>query len=683
MIFQDENNRIKAVIVGLIVGTLLIYSQVWRFEFTNFDDEGYVTRNPIVQSGLTGEGVAWAFQNGLMGNWHPITCLSHMLDCDIFGTAAGGHHLVNVAFHIANAVLLFLLLQRMTGSLWRSAVVAALFAWHPLRVESVAWISERKDVLSAFFGLLSLWAYVKYVRGVRDPKSVEASPVSRITFHASRWYWFALLFFALALMSKPMLVTWPFVLLLLDFWPLGRVGVDRWQVTGVTNPTPETARPSPPFYSLVVEKVPFFALSIVMSIVTFRVQRNWGAMNDLERLSIPDRVSNALVSYVRYLGKTLWPTDLAALYPHPGQWAMWQVGGSVLLLLVITAMSMLLMRRQPWIAVGWCWFLGTLVPVIGLVQVGRQALADRYTYLPHIGLFVACVWSAALIVRQVSSRRIMAGIAAGLLLVGCLGVSWKQTGHWRNSVTLFEHTLSVTTNNVVAEYNYAQGLGTVGRAEEAMEHYRRALRIRPDYYAAHVNLGAMLRQLGDLSGATNHLGQAVALEPTNSLPRLHLGLALSAMQDWPAADAQFATASALGTTEPKLPAEWAKVLLAQKKTREAADQFRASLQFEPDSLEALNNLAWILATDASAEVRNGDEAVRHALRACQLTFYQQTLLIGTLAAAYAEAGQFEEACRTAEQAIALAEKNGETALAERNRDLLHLYQATKPYREQN
>lgn len=688
MLFPDLSTRTKVIIGALMVGTLLIYAQTARFEFTNFDDEGYVTRNPVVQRGLTWEGVVWAFQSGLMGNWHPITCLSHMLDCDIFGPAAGGHHLVNVVLHLANAVLLFLLMQRLTGSVWRSAMVAALFAWHPLRVESVAWISERKDVLSAFFGLLCLFAYVQYVRcgsvrGVPGPAALL-----RTSFHVSRWYWLALLLFALALLSKPMLVTWPFVLLLLDYWPLQRV-------SGIASAFRETAREglnpeklesegkpsSASILQLVLEKIPFFLLSLGMSIVTFLVQRSWGAMSHLDRLSLEDRTANALVSYVRYLGKTIWPVDLAALYPHPGQWAMGPILISILLLLALSFLAVLLLRRQPWVAFGWCWYLGTLVPVIGLIQVGRQSMADRYTYLPHMGLFIAVVWAIAAWVGQIRLRQQVAAVGSGLVLLGCMVVSWKQTGHWRNSVTLFEHVLAVTTNNVVAEYNYAQGLSTVGRAEESMEHYRRALRLRPDYFAAHVNLGAMLYQLGDLSGATNHLGRAVALEPTNSIPRLHLGLALAALQDWPAADEQFAAAKALGTTEPRLAAEWAKVLLAQRKTREAIEQFRESLRTAPDSLEALNNLAWILATDASPEVRDGPAAVRHALRACQLTQYQQTLVVGTLAAAYAEAGQFDDACRTAEQAIALAEANGETELAVRNRELLRLYQAGKPYHE--
>src|SRR6266545_2204624 len=371
----------RTILTCLLVGgiTLATFWPVTRHDFIYYDDPDYVTENPYVQTGLNWQSVVWAFTTGHSGNWHPVTWLSHMLDCQVFGLKPGYHHLTNVLFHAANTLLLFLVLERMTAAFWRSAFVATLFALHPLHVESVAWVAERKDLLSTFFGLLTLWAYARYCK-----ESKARGPRAKV------FYGFALLLFALGLMSKPMLVTWPFVLLLLDFWPLRRL---CYQPGG---------RFGRDFLRLVREKVPFFCLVTISSIVTFLVQDRRGYVMTVGGVSLALRLVNALVSYVKYLGKTVWPAGLAIFYPHPeirypasDQWPLWQIVAGALLLTLISAFAVLRLKRQPWLATGWLWYLGTLVPVIGIVQVGAQAMADRYSYVPLIGVFICLVWGIA------------------------------------------------------------------------------------------------------------------------------------------------------------------------------------------------------------------------------------------------------------------------------------------------
>jgi len=600
------------IYLALLLITAAVYWPVGQFDFVNCDDPEYVTANPQVQAGLTPAGVAWAFRAVVASNWHPLTCLSLMLDCQLFGKSAGAHHLVNLLFHLANTLLLFLVWRRMTGEVWPSALVAALFAWHPLHIESVAWISERKDVLSTFFGLLTLLAYARHAAGDKR-QATGTSFWSRVRCHVSPSYFWALFFFALGLMSKPMLVTWPFVLLLLDFWPLKRVTSDTWRVTGWRISAAQLAG----FNRLLLEKVPFFTLAMATCIITFLAQRAAGTM-ELLKLSLADRAGNAAVSGARYLGKLVWPDQLAFFYPYPGPWfvnsalwTVWQVMGAAALLAFITAAAIWQWRR-PYLIVGWLWFLGTLVPVIGLVQVGGQSMADRYTYIPLIGLFVMVAWGG----KELSGRRpggkFIVGAAAALLLAACLVMTSRQLRYWQNSEVLCRHAIAVTRDN----------------------------------YKAHFNLGLALMNEGKTNECLQQMYEAVAIAP--------------------------------GFNGRKVLAE---TLLLDGRTPEAIEQYRQLVQFAPDEVEALNNLAWLLATDADSQVRNGADAVQYGKRACALTQYKDTALIGTLAAAYAEAGQFDDAIRTAEMAISSASAAGETNLLEKNRRLLELYRAGHPYHE--
>ncbi len=424
-----RRHRLEVIVsVVLIMATLAVYWQVQNHEFVNYDDDLYVTDNPHVKAGLTREGAIWAFVATHAGNWHPLTWLSHMLDCEVYGVNPWGHHLTNLLLHIGNTILLFLLFRHVTGAVWRSTLVAALFALHPLHVESVAWVSERKDVLSTLFWLSTMWTYLRHVE----------SP-------GFRWYLLALLSFALGLMAKPMLVTLPFVLLLIDYWPLGRLQF------GQSNRTHESMTPGlqrSSVSSLIFEKVPFFAISAVSSTVTYIVQLSAGAMPSQDVLPLQVRTANALVSYISYIGKMIWPHHLAVSYPHPGSnLPLWQIAGASLLLVFISALVIRGAGRFPYLVVGWLWYLGTLVPVIGLVQVGSQAMADRYTYVPLIGLFVIIVWGAPNLVRRWRHGRFLLVSSSGVLLLTLMACTWLQTSYWKDSFTLFQRTLDVTADN--------------------------------------------------------------------------------------------------------------------------------------------------------------------------------------------------------------------------------------------
>ena len=406
------------LVVGLClaIATLTVFWEVRNHQFVNYDDNRYVTENRIVQAGLTREGALWAFTTTHASNWHPLTWLSHMLDCELFGANPRAHHLSNLILHLANSLLLFLVFKRMTGMLWQSAFVAALFAIHPLHVESVAWVSERKDVLSAFFWMLTLWAYLHYV----------VSP-------GFGRYLLVLLFFALGLMAKPMLVTLPFVLLLMDYWPLGRLRLD-----GSSPNTSESANLSAqpwPKLGLVWEKLPLLAVSALSSLVTFLVQKSEAAVQSLAVFPLMVRVANALMSYMGYVGKTIWPRHLAVFYPHPGHVAVWKIAGAVLFLGGVSALVIRMARRHPYLATGWLWYLGTLVPVIGLVQVGAQSMADRYTYLPSIGLFIMIAWGGPHLMPRPPWRHVVIAFSTASVLLLLMVTAWLQVRHWPVSYT--------------------------------------------------------------------------------------------------------------------------------------------------------------------------------------------------------------------------------------------------------
>jgi tetratricopeptide (TPR) repeat protein len=484
-----------AICFVLAAVTLLVYLPVMRHEFVNYDDPAYITDNAHVKAGLTWPGIVWAFQSSEAANWHPLTWISHMIDCQLFGLNPAGHHFMNVLFHTANSLLLFLLLEKMTGALWRSAFVAAFFAWHPLHVESVAWAAERKDVLSAFFWMLALLAYARFTN-----LSKTQSPKSKI------FYTLALIFFACGLMSKPMVVTLPFVLLLLDFWPLRRFNDSTIQ-------------------HLVLEKVPFFALSAASSVITCFAQK--GAMWSSASLPFQFRAVNALMSYVRYIFKTFWPTDLALIYPYPHHWAIGLVIGAALLLAACSGLFILRARQNPYLFTGWFWFLGTLVPAIGLVQAGVQSMADRYTYIPSIGLFIVIVWGLNDLVNLWPEGRKFLPLAGIVALAGCLAVTSIQLNYWQNSLKLFSHAVEVTTDNYAAYNCLGNVLEQAGEKEKAFALYAESVRAEPDYPLGQFNLGMMLLEYGKPDEGFAHLAIAAKLMPRDPILQFDLGIFLS------------------------------------------------------------------------------------------------------------------------------------------------------------
>jgi tetratricopeptide (TPR) repeat protein len=881
---------VLGVCLFLAAITFAVFGQTLRHEFINYDDDRYVYENSVVQKGLTWEGFRWALTYGGIGHWHPLTWMSHMLDCQLYGMNAGGHHLTNVLLHTASVILLFLVLRRMTGLrpeksigattpqagvLWRCAFVAAVFAIHPLRAESVAWVAERKDVLSAFFFMLTLWAYVRYVQDATGnawqvtgkPAAVPATNPSPATRHPSLFYGLVLLFFALGLLSKNMLVTMPFVLLLLDYWPLNRLSDFSVRV----------------LLQRVVEKIPLLVLAVGSCVVTVLVPEKVLAGN---RLSFALRMENAVVSYVTYLWQMIHPSGLACLYPDPtNHLPLWQVAGALGLLLAISGAAWAFRRTHPWFVVGWLWYLGMMVPVIGIVQISYYGHADRYTYLPQIGLYLMLTWGAAELCAGWRHRRVVLGVGSAIILAALIFCARAQTAYWLNSESLWTHTIACTSDNAIthnnlggallqkgrvdeamvhfqqalqikldfaeahnnlgnallhkggvddamvhlqqalqispdyadAHYNLGNALFQKGRVDEAMVHYQKALQINPIYAVAHNNLGYALFQKGVVDEAIVHYQQALQISPEyaeahNNLANalLHkgavdeaivqyqqalqinpdyaeahnnLGYALfqkgavddaivhyqKALQIKPDyAEAHYTLGNVLinkGRVDEamvhyqqalQIRPEYAEahnnlanallhkgavdeaivhyqkalqinpdyaeahnnlgyvlfqkgavdeamvhfqqalqikpdyadahnilgnVLLQRGRVDEAMVHFQKALQIKPDSVDVLNNLAWLRATSPDAHIRDGVQAVKYAVRACELTHYGVTPLVGTLAAAYAEAGRFDDAIATAEKACALATAAGEQDWLEKNQKLLALYRAHQPYRE--
>ena len=555
-------SRFVCLILALV--TLLAYLPVCHHSFVLFDDSDYVTDNRMVQAGLTWAGIKWAFTTGHASNWHPLTWLSHMLDVQLFGTGPTAPHVVNVLFHVANTVLLFIVLRRLTGALWQSTWVAALFALHPLHVESVAWVAERKDVLSAFFFLLTLWAYGKYVESSRVRNS-----------RSGAWYGCALLLFALGLMSKPIVVTLPFVLLLLDYWPLRRLAIGDWQL--VTR-------------HLVREKVPFFLLSALSCVVTFVAQHKGGTVRSLASFSVGERFGNGLVSYGQYLGRTFWPVELAVFYPHPGQWPAGQVMLAGVLVAGLCLGAAWLGRRFPFAVVGWYWFVGMMIPVIGLVQVSNQSMADRYTYLPLIGVFMIVAWGAGEVVARWELPKVVVGIAAGGVAVACAAGTEAQLGYWRDSESLFRHALAVTKDNFVAYNSLGNALLEKGQVDEAIAHFQKTLEIQPDYADVHNNLGNALLQKGRVDEAIAHFQRALKILPNHELAHYNLGNALLQKGRVDEAINQFQKALEIRPDYADAHNNLGNVLLQKGRVDEAITQFQKALATQSDFADAHNNL---------------------------------------------------------------------------------------------
>lgn len=558
------SSRIPNLLPGLLLVavTLGVFWQVSSHDFVLFDDDLYVTKNEQVQQGLTGEGLRWALTATHATNWHPLTWLSHMLDVQLFGLDAGAHHLVNLALHALNALLLYLLLLGMSGRRWPSLWVAALFALHPLHVESVAWVAERKDVLSTLFGILTLLAYVGLVRRPGVGRSL-----------------LVLLLFALGLMAKPMLVTLPFVMLLLDLWPLRRLDGD-----GAVRPA-----------RLLLEKVPLLLLCAGSCVITVLAQSAGGALRSMEQLSLGTRVGNALNSYAWYIGKLFWPADLVVLVPHPGaSLPLWQPIGAGLLLLGVSAVVVARVRTRPWLLVGWFWFLGTLVPVIGLVQVGSQAVADRYSYLPLVGLLIMLAYGAAELVRERPAARPLAAVAAVATVVACSVLTWIQAGVWKDSFTLFEHTLARTRNNFVIHNNLGGALHKSGEIPRAVEQYSEALRLYPDYVVALRNKGAALMELGRRGEAIESFRRIVGILPEDSAAATHLARALTEVGGLAEAEGLLRRAVSLDADNLDARASLAVILAMTGRIPQAIQECRAVLGVDPAQVEANVQLGLIL-----------------------------------------------------------------------------------------
>jgi len=597
--------QVPVICLGLAAMTFAVFGQTLTHEFIDYDDNAYVYDNPVVSQGLTLKGILWAFSFHA-DNWHPLTWLSHILDCQWYGLHPGGHHLTNVLLHAATVIVLFLILRRMTGALWRSAFVAAVFAIHPLRVESVAWVAERKDVLSGLFFMLTLGAYVRYA----------SRPWS-----AARYGLVALLF-ALGLMCKPMLVTLPLVLLLLDYWPLQR---------------------AEPAWKLVKEKLPLLALSAVACVVTLLAQTK--TVQSIQAISLPHRLGNALVSCMVYLGQMVYPAGLAVFYPYPRNGLpTWEVALAGVLLAGISAAAWRQRGRQPWLWMGWLWYLVMLLPVVGIIQAAGQAHADRYTYLPQIGIYVAITWLAAEWSARWRVGLVVLGSLIAAVLVALMVCAWQQTACWKNSETLWTHALSCTADNDVAHVNLGFTLEQKGKVSQAMAQYQEALAIRPGYAKVHNDLGVILAKNGRVDEAIAHYQIALQINPGYAEARFNLGIALA----------------------------------RQGKADESLACLQRAAQLEPANPVMQNSLAWVLATCPQASLRNGARAVQLAQRAGDLAGGNNPDILRTLAAAFAEAGRFGDAMNTAQKALELARAAGRQDLAARLDDDLKCYQKGLP-----
>jgi Flp pilus assembly protein TadD len=579
--------------LALVALNVFIYGPVLHHDFVSLDDPDYVTQNVHISDGITAAGIAWAFSAGHAGNWHPITWISHMLDVQFYGMSAGGHHLTSLLFHIANSIFLLLLLYRMTDAAGPSIFVAALFAVHPAHVESVAWVAERKDVLSTFFWILTLWTYIEYVRRPGRNR-----------------YLLMLILYAAGLMSKPMIVTLPFVLLLLDVWPLRRIDVTHFLTASELK-------------TLLIEKVPLFGLAAASSLVTFLVQQRSGYVQGLGGLPLASRITNALVSYVAYVVEMLWPAKLAVYYPYNLSIPSWKVLAAVLFLIGATIAVFRFIKRYPFLTVGWLWYVGTLLPVIGVIQVGEQSMADRYTYIPSIGLFFIVAWGVNdLLSRRPQLRRILPIMAAGTLLPLTL-TARNQVSYWENSISLWTRTLSVTTGNYVAHNHMAYNLRQAGRRVDAIAEYNRALQIKPDFALAHEGLGVTLTEEGQFDEAIRHLNEAQRFMMSGD-PEAKANTELALLQ------AQHKAAMALA---------------AQGKMEDAIRHLNEVLRLKPDYAEAHNNLGFALTTQG-----NLDAAATHFMEAIRLRPDLYNAHYG-LAAAFQKQGRIEDAIREYSEAL--------------------------------
>lgn len=573
----------------LIIITLAIYWPVRSHDFVYLDDYSYVFENFHVQDGITLDSVAWAFTTVHSANWHPLTWLSHILDCQLFGLNPGRHHLTNLFFHISNTLLLFFIFRKMTGRQWESAFIAALFAVHPLHVESVAWISERKDVLSTFFFMLTVWYYIGYAKN-----------------QAICRYLLVLLVFSLGLMSKPMLVTLPFVLLLLDFWPLNRFGFQKLSCSDSTQKK-ETV------LHLIGEKIPLFVLAVLSSCITFYAQKHGEAVIPLVDVSLKSRIMVALVAYAGYIEKMVYPVKLAVFYPYPKIIPWFALAGAALLLFFLSFLSIIFIKKRPYFIVGWLWYLGTLVPVIGLIQVGSQSMADRYTYIPLIGLFIIPTWGMPELLAKWRYGKKFLAVFAVILIALSVIKTYQQVGYWKNNFTLFGHAIEVTSDNALSHNLIGNALIREGRTEEAIRHYEQAVKIIPEYAEAHVNLGCALNKQGRSDEAIDQYIQALKIKPEYAEAEANFGNALSHQDHTDEAIKHYLKALSVKPDYVEAQVNLGAALDKEGRINEAIQHYLKGLAVKPDDKDLHFNLG--VALDKAGRI---DEAITHYLNAIQI-----------------------------------------------------------------
>lgn len=655
------------IYIALIVLSILAFEPVRHNDFISYDSYAYVTENPQVRGGITRESIIWAFSTAYKANWHPLTWLSHMLDCELFGLNPTGHHLVNLLLHIANTLLLFWVFKRMSGAIWPSAFTAVIFALHPLHVESVVWVAERKDLLSGLFFMFTIAAYIRYVEhpGIRR-------------------YLLIVLTLALGLMSKPMLVTMPFVLLLLDYWPLGRL---QWEHNRARQDTPncQSLKYSDQRFSvwyLIIEKIPLFVLVVISSVITCISQQTAGAMLSVQKLAFSFRVANSFISYITYIRKMFYPSRLAIFYPHPvNKLLSWQPIICLVILILASAAIIYASRRRRYLAMGWLWYLGTLLPVIGLVQVGSQAMADRYTYLPLIGIFIMIAWGIAKPASKWRYRSIWLGIPTALLIVAMIICTRMQVQRWKNNLTLYRYTLDVTKDNAIMRNSYGHALFEKDRLDEAITQLSKAMQVSPKFILARASIGKIFFKQGKINEAIACFNEVLRTHKDWPDVYYYLGLAEVQQEKYNDAVTHFAKALQLEQGNIKTRLQLAYALTELDRIQQAIEHFYKILQLKPDHPQALNAAAWLLATAGDSKLRNPTDAVEFAEKACELTNYIDSGALDTLAAAYAAAGRFNKAVETIEKAIERAIADGSAELTQQFQNRLQLYKTNQPYYE--
>jgi tetratricopeptide (TPR) repeat protein len=658
-----DQNRLKLCIAGcLILIALLIFWPLTQADFVNYDDPDFVTANSHVLHGLVWPEIVWAF-TALYIYWQPMTWMSYMVDSTFYGDRAGGFHTTNILLHLLSTVFLFFALNRMTREKWPSAMVAALFALHPLHVENVAWISERKGVLSGFFWMLTVYSYVRYAE--------------RPNF---RRYLLVALSLALGLMSKPILVTLPCVLLLLDFWPLQRF---EWAstTTALADCTQKrfakssTAR-------LLLEKLPLLFLSALSCIVTILAQNKAGSIYHLDKMPLRARLPHAIVTYWIYIKKAIWPTDLTVFYPFRGEWPVLTIFLAAVVLSVISGLALWHFRRRPYLACGWLLFLGVLLPVSGLFQSGDQAYADRYMYLPLIGLSIMIVWVLWERFGRTQGGRATLAVFASVVTLGCGLKSAVQVGYWQNSHVLFAHACEAVPNNFLAETIYGTLLAEDGNPTLALDYFRASLTVQPKYADTHYQMGNALAKLGQFTNAIEHYDRAIEAKRDYSEAWLNKAIVQQHLGEIGEAITSYTEGLNYNPTHFQAQLNLGNLMLTRGDFIRAKLHLQSAAQLQPDNVAVLNRLAWLMATNPESQVRNGKEAILLAQHACDLTGNSDPQSLNTLAAAYAEAGQFEIAAATAERALAQAKNLGQDKLVTFIANLQALYKSGKPYRQE-